>query len=130
MPRAEDVIADRILESVRADLKKEMENLATCNTAECKRVKEQYEAILEKYDTHALKKLDKLDEDIVKMIEAVEKQYNTPVEVPPCPHCGYDDDEKPKVVGRCPDGHCDFDEYDKKIGMKKCTICGEDIEWE
>jgi hypothetical protein len=106
-----------------------MDALQECNTAECKRIKEQYEKVLEGRDTQSLKKLDKLDEDIVKMIETIEKQYTTPVDVPPCPHCGYDEDEKPKVVGACPDGHCDFDEYDRKQGMKKCTICGEDIEW-
>lgn len=130
MPRAEDIVAQRILESVRTDLRKEMESLQECNTAECKRIKEQYEKVLEGYDTQALKKLDKLDEDIVKMIEQMEKQYTSPVEVGACPHCGFDEDEKPKVVGHCPNGHCDVDAYDKKQGAQKCIVCGEDIEWD
>ena len=122
MSRAEDIVADRILAKVK-------DELMSCNTEECRKIREEYEKVLADRDTESMKKLDALDENIVKMIEAMEKQYNTPIELPPCPHCGFDENEKPKVVGHCPDGHCDFDEYDKKIGMKKCTICGEDIEW-
>lgn len=128
MPSGEEIVAKRLFESIRDDLK-------TCNTEECRRAREENAALYQKvvvdHDTAALKKLDQLDADIVKLLEGIEKQINAPVEVGPCPHCGYDSDEKPKPVGRCigSDHEVTYDEYDKKQGMKKCTICGEDIEW-
>ncbi len=130
MPTAEEVVAKNILNAIREDLKE-------CNTAESQRMREEADKLSKKlYEEggdKVLAKVDKLDQDIVKLLEGLEKQMNTPVEVGPCPHCGYDSDDKPKVVGHCrgEDHTATFDEYDRdKMGMKKCTVCGEDIEWD
>ena len=131
MPTGEERVADRLFAHIEG-------KLTTCNTEECRKMREEAEEyrrkVVEEADMKSLAKLDKLDEDIVKLLEGVEKMMNTPVEVPPCPHCGYDSDEKPKVVGRCTgedgDHEVTYDEYDKQKGYKKCTVCGEDIVWD
>jgi len=122
-------VAKKLLVSIKDDIKE-------CNTAECQKMRAEADRInkmlYEEGGDKVLAKVNKLDEDIVKLLEAQEKMLNTPIEVPPCPHCGFDEDEKPKVVGRCKqeDHFVEYDEYDKKMGMKKCTICGEDIEFD
>jgi len=127
MPTAEETVAKNMLNAIREDLKQ-------CNTAECQRMREEADRLTKKlYEEggdKVLAKVDKLDQDIVKLLEGLEKQMNTPVEVGPCPACGWDSDEKPKVVGKCPDGCSTYDEHDKKKGAQRCTICGTEIEWD
>lgn len=126
MPSEEEILAKRLLEYMKP-------GLTECTTEECRKARAEGEAqwkrIFDGHESKSLEKMDKIDQDLVKLLEGLEKQMNTPIELPPCPHCGYDSDEKPKTVGKCPDGCATFDEFDKNSGMRKCGVCGEDIEW-
>ena len=124
-----EVIAKRLLASIKDDIKE-------CNTAECQKMRAEADRLnkmlYEEGGDKVLAKVNKLDEDIVKLLDAQEKMLSASIEVPPCQHCGYNEDEKPKVVGRCKtdDHFVEYDEYDKSRGMKKCAICGDDINWD
>jgi len=126
MPDEFEKVATKMYAHIKNDL-------SECNTAECRRVREEaekaYNKIVVDGDREAMKELKGLRGDIGKLLEEIEKARSAPAEIEACPNCGYDKPDKPKNIGRCPDGCTKYNAYDKKQGWKHCAVCGNEIEW-
>ena len=51
------------------------------------------------------------------------------IEQDSCPNCGFTGIVISIKAGACPDGCADYSDWDKKLGVNYCVICGSKIEW-
>lgn len=131
MPDEYDEVAERIWN--RMD-KRFDERFDGCTSEACRKAKAEAMEVFNKTvtegDTQTLGELKRLNQNLDRVFEEIEKVQNAEVEEIPCPNCEFNGTEKPPAVGKCPEGCTKFSAHDKKHGYNNCPICGEEIEWD
>ena len=46
-----------------------------------------------------------------------------------CPNCGFTGGPITIKAGACPDGCAYYSDWEKKLGVNYCVVCGSKIEW-
>jgi len=127
-----DIIAERLMSRIEG-------KLDVCTTEACRKAKAEAETQYKKYfedgDLKSLGKLDEINKGIGDLIQAMNKAVEeekalAEKEDVDCPNCGFHGKDKPKAAGKCKHGCARYNEHEMKAGYKKCTICGDDIEWD